>query len=273
MTTKFSTLLLYTIVLGAPLARAPICNADQFHSDSFGYRIELPHDWVEIPQDVLQEAVAFLQNQNSAASIIYDAGFQLDSTDEWFEYPYVIVQPIPYAKLGLHRQINEDEFPEYVRMLTGMDVGKVLDKTISSDARQLVSNINAGKPQLDVANRRYLWAMNTDMQGIGPIRGLTAGYFGRDSIVQVMFYSRRADWDRYAYVRGTIVDSFRFNPDKAYSVQVATSNPSPPSIWAGVLGKGITGGLVMLFLVGVAAATRKKTGVTKAMSPISRLRM
>lgn len=231
MTTQHSTLLLYTIALGASLARAPICNADQFHSDSHGYRIELPHDWVEIPQDVLQKALALLQKPNASVPILYDAGFQLDSTDRWFEYPYVLIQPIPYATFGLHRQLNEDEFPKFVRrMLTGTGPVKLVDGNLSSFGRQLLTDIDVGQPQLDVANRRYLWSMNENVQGIGPIRSLGVGYFGRDSIVQVMFYSGRADWDRYADVRATIIDSFRFDPDKAYSVQVAASNPSPPSI-------------------------------------------
>lgn len=225
MTAKYSTFLLYTILLAAPLACAPICNADQFHSDSHGYGIELPHDWVEFPQDVLQEFVASIQKQNSTTPIHYDAGFQLDATGKWFEYPYVLVQSI-----ALRRQLNEDEFPEFVRMMTGMDVGKILDEGLSSLGRQLMSSVDAGQPQLDVANRRFLWTMNSDVQGVGPIRTLIVGYFGRDSLVQVMFYSRRADWDRDADVRATIVDSFRFDPDKAYSVQIAASNPSPPSI-------------------------------------------
>ena len=267
MTTKYSTLLLYTILLGAPLARAPICNADQFHSDSHGYRIELPHDWVEIPQDVLQETIAALRKQNSTGNIIYDAGFQLASARQWFEYPHVIVMPLPYAKLGLHRQLNEDEFPKYVRMLTGIDVDKSVDEYLSSDVRQRLTNIDAGQPQLDVANRRFVWTMNSDVEGDGPIRGLIVGYFGRDAIVQVMFYSRRADWDRYADVRATIVDSFRFDPNKAYSVQVAASNPTPPSIWSRVLANGIAfgivAGLLALISVVVAVATRKKTGVTQ----------
>lgn len=267
MTSKYSTLLLYTILLGAPLARAPICNADEFHSDSYGYRIELPHDWVEIPQDVVQAALALVQKPNSTVSIIYDAGFQLDSGGQWFEYPYVLVQPLPYSEYGLYRQINEDEFPKFVRMITGMDVGKLVGEELSSLGRQIVANLGAGQPQLDVADRRFLWTMNMDVQGVGPIRALTVGYFGRDSIVQVVFYSLRDDWDRYADVRATIVDSFRFDLAKAYSVQVAASNPSPPSIWSRAMGKaitgGIAGGIIALIFGGVAVAKRKKTGVTQ----------
>jgi len=108
---------------------------------------------------MLQESRATLQKQASTTSIIYDAGFQLDSADQWFEYPYVLVQPLPYGKFGLHRQINEDEFQKYVRMLTGLDVSKIVDESVSTDARQLLGNIDAGQPQLDATNRRFLWTI------------------------------------------------------------------------------------------------------------------
>ena len=267
MTGKYSTLFLYTILLGASLARAPICNADQFHSDSYGYRIELPHDWVEIPQDVIQEALALIQKQNSTASIIYDAGFVLDSADEWFECPYVLISPTPYAELGLSRQLNEDEFPEFVRRLTGLDVGKLVDENVSPLGRQIITRVDAGQLQLDVANRRFLWILNSNVQGVGPIRLLSVGYFGRDSIVKVTFYSRLADWDRDADVRERIVDSFRFDPDKAYSVQVAALTPTPPSIWSRVLGRATTGvfaGVIIGFIVGgITWLRRKRPRVTQ----------
>ncbi len=271
MTTKYSTLLLYTILLGAPLARAPICNADEFHSDSHGYRIELPYDWVEIPQDIIQEAAAPLLKQESAVSASYDAGFQLDSTDEWFEYPFVLVRTVPYAKFGLNRQLNEDQFSKFVRMLTNRDVGKVLgkvlDKNLSSLGRQIITNVGVGQPQIDVTNRRYLWTIDSEVPGDGPIRGLVVGYFGRDSLVHVMFYSRRADWDRHADLRATIIDSFRFDPDKSYSVEFAASNPSPPWIWTrwsqDIIAFCIVTGLLMLISVVVAVAKRNKTGVTQ----------
>jgi hypothetical protein len=263
MIAKHSRLLSSLAVVLYSLVHPSICAADHFHSASYGYHLDLPNGWVEIPRDAVQQMLAVVQKPDAATSIIYDAGFQLDSAEQWFEYPYVLVQPIPYASFGLHRQINEDEFPEMVRTVTGLDFDKIVDENISSDARQFLGEMDVGKPRLDAGNRRYLWTMNMDVQGIGPVRGLLAGNFGRDSIVQVAFYSRRADWDRYSDVRQAIVASFQFDPHKAYSAEVAAANPSPPSTWSsalrgGVFG-GVTGGAVALVLGLIARAKRKKS--------------
>ena len=267
MTTRSATFLLATLVFLGSVLHATVVAAEEFYSISYGYYLDLPAGWVEIPKDVLQEWRASVLKQNAKTNIIYDAAFQLASSDRWFEYPYVLVQPLPYATFGVHRQINEDEFSRYAQMMTGLDVDELLDEKLSSDARQLLGNLEFERPQLDVAHRRYLWPIRMDVQGVGPIRGLVVGYFGRDSVVQVAFYSRRSDWDRHADVRRTIVESFRFEPDKAYSVEVAAANPTPSSIWQRVLEKGlvggITGGIIAAIIAGIAAMKRKKPAPTQ----------
>ena len=224
--TNRSRFLTYAISFVAMIVHIQSHSVEQFHSTSYGYRINLPHGWVEIPYDILQERLAAIQKHKTGTTIIYDAGFQLDSTDQWLEFPYVLVQPIPYTKFGLHRQINEDEFPEFVRILTGSDVNKLVDKNITSDARQLFGEITTEHSILDSTNRRFFRTLNTDVQGIGPVRGLIVGYFGRDSIVQIAFYSRSAEWEHYVGAGQTIADSFRFDPNKAYSVELAVAKDS-----------------------------------------------
>lgn len=135
---------------------------------------------------------------NHGARLIYDAAFQLDSTDYWFEYPYVLVQWMPYAKYGLQKQLNEDEFPQFVRMMSGLDMVKLVDKTVSSGGARLLNDVEMGQAELDAANRRFRWTWHLDLQGIGPIRALAVGYFGRQSIVRLVFYSRSTEWDHHS---------------------------------------------------------------------------
>ncbi len=257
-----SPLLVLGIAVLGWAAAAPRCSGEQFHGRNYGYHITLPHDWVTVPKDVLDDVFAQLRNQATPSTTIYDAAFQLASAAQWFEYPYVLVQPLPYSKFGLNRQLNEDEFPRYISMITGVDVTKIVDESFAPDIRGLLQNTTLGQPQLDTSNRRYLLTINMDVAGIGPVRGLMVGYFGRDSIVQIMFYSRRAEWDQHATVASLIMDSFRFDPEKAYSVQTAIANPTPPSLWSRVAAKGIAGaiggGLFALIFGGIAASKRKK---------------
>ncbi len=263
MTTNRSTLVLPAVVFLTVLLNGPAFAHEEFHSTFYGYSLDLPPGWVEIPRDVLQETFAAMQKEGATPSIIYDAGFQLESSDRLLEYPYVLVQPLSYATFGIHRQINEDEFPRFVQKITGRDVGKVLDEKLAPDARQLFGNLDVGQPILDAAHRRYLFPIDMDVQEGGAIRGLIAGYFGRDSVVQVNFYSRRSDWDRHADVRNAILDSFRFDSDKAYSVELAAANPSPPPVWKTILDKSFSGALIggsiALIFAGIRAAKRKKS--------------
>ncbi len=188
--------------------------ADDFHSARYGYTLETPTNWVQVPDDVLQQTMAAMRGTNAKVTLVYDAGFQLDSGETWLAYPYVLVQPI-----ALPQQIDEADFAEMVLTLTGMDVNKIADDSMAPDVRGAISGIQPGQITLDKPKRRYLWEVNMEVTGAGPVRGLVAGHFGRESVVQVAFYSLASDWDRYAKERQAIIDSFRFDADKAYSAK------------------------------------------------------
>src|SRR5205807_2508865 len=117
---------------------------------------------------------------------------------QWFQYPYVLVQVMPYARLGQHGQVNEDQFPQFIRQLTGQDPKKALDSALKPEARSLLGGMQLGQPQLDSANRRYVFPMDLQVNGIGPVQSLAEGYFGRETLVQVQFCSKKDEWDRYA---------------------------------------------------------------------------
>ena len=124
---------------------------------------------------------------------------------------------------------------------------------MSTDIRQFV-NVELGRPQLDVARRRFIFPLHGDVGG-EPSRGVSVGYFGRDSIVQLVFAAFPSDWNRYDDVRLAIVDSFHFDPDKAYSVELAAANRRP--IWERALGKALGVSAVLAILAAIAAWKRK----------------
>ncbi|MEA1928899.1 MAG: hypothetical protein U9N73_11900 [Candidatus Auribacterota bacterium] len=262
VTGNYSRKILSAVIVLYFLLYATVCFCAQFYSNSHGYQIDLPHGWVEIPEDVLRENLANLLKPDAKASPIYDAGFQLDSADQWFEYPYIIIQLLPYEKFGLHRQINEDEFSGFVHDLTGVNISKLLVENSSNSVRDLLGNIETGQPQIDMSNHRFLWIMDNNVRGVGPTRGLAVGYFGRELLVQVMFYCRLSDWDRYSRVYSTIVDSFRFDPQAAYNLEAPVANSLQQSIWYSILEKGIVatvlGGIIALIIGFIKVLKRKK---------------
>lgn len=260
MTAKHSTLLWYMIFISL----APMCNADEYHSETYGYRIEIPEDWVEIPRSLIRDPLTFEMEDPS-----YDAGFQPESNRRWLEYPYVLVRPIVYAEQGLDRQINSNDFPEFIKLLTGMDMGEVLKETKVTDAQKFFINPVSGQTQLDTANRRFSWVYEVKVVGIGQVRAFMVGHFGRSSLIEVIFYCLEDEWDQYSDVRERIIDSFRFDPDKAYSVQIATANLTSPSLLTRMLENGVTGfvagSFAALIIVVVGISIHKKSRVTKSM--------
>ena len=100
--------------------------------------------------------------------------------------------------------------------------------------------------------------MSADIKGIGVIRGIAVGNFGRETVTQVCFYCRAEEWDRFAKDRESLIDSFHFDSDKAYSNQVA-SDSSPTELSPAVVGaiSGAIGGLVaVLYLSSRAKKAR-----------------
>ncbi len=208
-----------------------ICKGVIVHSEAYGYQIAIPQGWVEIPDDVLKETFAKILNAEAQKRIVQDKGFQLDSSEDWLEYPYVLVQPILYSRFGRSSQINEDEFLEFVRALTGLNTDNVVNNALSKDAGDILENVAAGMAELDSSNRRFFWHMKMTVKDVGQVRGLVCGYFGRNSLVQVSFYAKSDDWDKYKVVRKAFLDSFRFDSGSAYSVELAKA--SSRSIFSG----------------------------------------
>jgi hypothetical protein len=253
ITLPLITLAFITAVSTAAAAAAP------YHGASHGYNITLPDDWTQIPADVVDSMTKLAQNPNAKTALITDAAFQPKVQKRWFSYPYMIVQIIPYSGLGLNRQINEDEFADLTKAMTGIDVSKTIDSNLSKEAKSILSNASIGQPQLDRGKRRFLVPMNMTVAGIGKVKGTLAGYFGHRALVQVGVYATEADADRIAPTSQQIIDSFHFDPADDYSVAAALANPTPANrtIWSGVFEKALMGGIAGAIIGGIVYAINR----------------
>lgn len=142
-------------------------------------------------------------------------------------------------------------------------------EAVTSDARALVGTIEAGSPRLDAPHHRFICPISMDVNGIGAVRGLQVGYFGRDSIVQIAFYCLSSDWDRYGDMGLAIVDSFRFDDDRAYSAQLAATNPSHTSTWGSALEQAAVGAVTfaIIGLIAGGLAARKRRASMRTPDP------
>jgi hypothetical protein len=218
---RFFVRLGLAILLG--IAAAP-CGAAVFHSDTGGYSLDLPEGWGPLPRQAIARLQAIMfANQK----FVVDACLQLESADKTGpQYPYVLVMIQPYRNFGLNRQLNEGEFPDYVRGLTNGVTQRAARKTrnevLTTQANGMFSNLElVGTPQLDTQRRRYLASDIEEVKGVGSVREYTVGYFGHTGVVQVVFCTPTGDWDRGAATARALADSFRYDPDRDYSVQAA----------------------------------------------------
>jgi hypothetical protein len=238
------------------LAVAPAAPAGPYHGVQYGYNVTIPDNWTQIPADVVEATMKLAQNPSSKTTLVCDSAFQPAAEKKWFTYPYMIVQVIPYSSFGLRRQINEDEFAEVTKAMTGVEIGKAMDSALSPDARSIMSNASLGQPVLDRNKRRFLLPMNMTVAGIGKVKGMLAGHFGHDSLIQIGVYTRESDWDRYTSTTQGIIDSFHFDAAADYSTAAALASPSR-NIWSGVAQKALAGGILGALIGGIGYAVSR----------------
>ena len=221
----------------------------------------MPRGWVRIPDDAVRQMTEALIDKQKT-SITYDAGFQPGASARWFQCPYVLVQAFPYSELGLRRQIKEREFGQVIKALTGMDLGKVLDRGLKDEVRDVVSGAQVGTVDLDRVNHRFTWAPRLHVAGVGEVRGDVTGYFGRDSLVHVMFYDRSENWPLSVDIRSQIRESFRFDPEHVYDKAAGASGwLSGSKLLRDALVGGVVG-VIVASILGVLRSLRAKRSRT-----------
>ena len=211
---------LAVLFLGATARAAPTAMPQSHHGAADGYRVGLPLGWVTIPEADVATRFRAARKAGAPNTIRFDSAFQAARGRRSFEYPYVIVQVVPYGSLGLNGQVSEAQFPDVVRRMTGTNLRL-------SQAQSLKSGARLDAPVLERSQRRYWMTGEITVAGPGPVRTLIAGYFGREAIVQVCFHARAVDVDRHAATGRRICESLTFDPEKAYPVPAAPAQPAP----------------------------------------------
>ncbi len=198
------------------LLPGPTAAAETFHSEAHGYSVEIPDGWTRIPANIIEDSSANAGLKGSPVTI--DAAFQSTQPGTWFVYPYVTVQVLPYSSAGLDRQIREDEFQSVLDAISGAADG---DKKTSS------GNVALTRPKLDREGRSFSWILRLSAGNLGRVRGEVHGFFGRQALVQVMFYVRQSEWALYQSQRRSVLGSFQFDPEHAFDETSGQPTPQP----------------------------------------------
>jgi len=207
------------------------------------FTLSLPDGWVEIPQDVLSAMRANLKRQAPSAKVPkYDYGFQLETSKNWMEYPYVLVQVSDTGRIPEHQ----------LKSMPKIDLNETV-KNQTAGLQSIMSNATLGKMQYDEAAHVVWIIVQIDVANAGKIQGLSGLIPTEKGIVQVHAYSTESNFQAYLPIFRQIITSTTVPPDLTYKPRWTDSIPLLSSIdWDQVAGKaivgGVIGGLIALFV-------------------------
>ena len=220
-----------------------------------GFSISLPDGWVEIPRDVIdsyEKEIAKLAPNAPAQH--YDYGFQLASSKNWFEYPYILVQ----VK-------NTGRIPEsQLEKLEGYSVQESLDKQKKAFS-SIVSDIQPGKMVYDKQTKMIWMRIEANVVNIGPMSGIVGTVPTEKGFIQVMGYSLRENYPTYEAIFQSVALSVSPEPGLAYKPK--WSDSLPPAVtgidWGKVAGKVIAGAIIGGIIALIAVLRKKEKWVKR----------
>jgi hypothetical protein len=242
------TKLIACVLLILTLAGVSITNGSKLQKNVFS--IFIPDGWVEIPRDVIdayEKEIARLAP--NAPEQHYDYGFQIASSKNWFEYPYILVQVkntgrIPESQLKKHE---------------GYSVQESLEKQ-KKEVSSILSDIQAGKLIYDNQTRMIWMGIESNVVNIGPISGILGMVPTEKGFIQVMGYSLRKDYPTYEATFRSVAVSVSPEPGLAYKQRWSDNLPSAVTgiDWSKVAGRAIVGAIIGGIIAFIAALRKKK---------------
>ena len=214
------------------------------------YSFTLPSGWVEIPKSTIDDLFRQLADQTGGQFIDYAAGFQLEDAQNYFQYPYILVQ---------EHKINTPSYSQITQEFESDKFSEGVDKEIDKYS-EFMTNATLQDPFVDKERNIIFMNLEMDVANVGKVKGLLAMFLGKSGITQLNFYSVKSEYSENLSIFNQIIDSFSYEQGYEYNEQEAKKNDSP-SIFEGVAEKGIigaiTGGLIAL-IFGLFSKSKKK---------------
>lgn len=202
------------------------------------FTFNLPADWEEIPQEVLEAAHSEARRQLPDAQVPrYDYGFQPVDNDHWMDYPYLLIQVNHLGRIP-DRQLAE---------MPPIDMNALMREK-SPDFAPLMSNLRFGQLQYDKDLGVVWMTSQSDIVGIGPILGLSGIIPTERGVVQLNGYARESDFANYIDSFRQMVLSVHIAPELAYRPRQGDSDG-----WLdwGEVGSSAMGGALIGAAIGV----------------------
>jgi len=178
-----------------------------------GFTLKLPHNWVRIPGEVLDEHSRKLQlTVPDAEKSAYDYGFQLSGAEHWFACPYILIW------LNKSGRIPEGKMKKLSKENRSVEEGsKPIEEKISG-----ILNTEVGEILYD-SNDHILWM--TFLADAEKIKGLIATKLTRKGCIQIVCYAEDKDFSEYRKLFEDIVNNIYLSKDMEYKPRITDSIP------------------------------------------------
>ncbi len=216
--------------------------------DSF--KMYLPDDWVEIPNEVLEqhsEKVSELVPQ--VGKQVYNYGYQASHVDNWMTHPYVLVQVkrtghIPAEELKKYKQVQE-VFSEHIGDVEGMVSG-------------LLSNTQLGEILYDAENQILWMNISFDLQQIGRVSAQIAVKLTAFGVIQVTGYATEDTFSTYQPLFQKIARQINLDSSLKYKPEPSWNIPADGLINAGYTLKVLIWSTVICGVIGLIVWLMKR---------------
>lgn len=240
---------LHVLALRATAQDSPVLVSNP----QYGYSVRIPAGWQQVPADVLGDFAKSILMPDS--KVIFEAAFQPVELENWFQYPYVLIQVSPYDRVGLDRAPNLTKIKRFVKELSGFDVD-AQQENLTGEDRDMLSETSYHKAQFDPKRLRVAYDADLQVPDLGTVRGRALGQFGQTAFVQVVFYDIMDDWLMREDDRKTILQSLELGPDFVLTVD--------SSMWGdktvrGAVAGGIGGALGAIGIVWIRRRKKRKS--------------
>ena len=197
------------------LASTGRLEARTYHSFNHAYSLSLPEDWDRIPDEILTVKAPTLPLIRTGRGM-FEIAFQPLRNQKWMEYPYIVVEAVPYHNLGFEQQVDDRQIVQIVKANTGMDPAKLAAPDMQIMDGGAEYDVPERSITLSQQARRFTWSNATDVEGVGPVRTQQWGFFGRNCLIQVTLYERGKGSDRLRDMACAVADSFKFELGREY---------------------------------------------------------
>lgn len=216
-----------------------------------GFSISIPHDWEEIPKQILDETFEFIKEHFPDTLVVRsDYGFSRKDSEHWFDYPHIFVQ---IKNMG---RISEREFRGIAGTDSSFEVDDINKSFIEFFKKDKIGK-NSAKTFYD-EKHKIIWMIVTDhVYGVGQIASLSGIFHTENGFIHVLGYCLLQDYGKYEDLFKSVVLSVE--PKLPYKTSSSGYTSSlKENIIIRILSKGFSVALVYCVFLGVRKVFRKK---------------